>query len=248
MNRGYARAYRNRWIHPAFRNKQEAAIWCWMTDTAAYSSHRIATSFGPVDLQRGQLLAAERTIAKDFCLHRNAVRRFIQLLIDEGMITLKRDHRARNAGTIITVVNYDKYQSDREYMESQEDHLKAVGETTLRPPQDHLGTIRKEYKTNIKDNTVDLAKNQFEELWQVFPSRRPHPNPKKPAREKFILAIKRGVAASEITRGARNYAAYVENQGTDPKFITQAVTWLSQSRWAEYQEIQTVQPQGIGPI
>ena len=51
--------------------------------------------------------------------------------------------------------------------------------------------------TNPKEsNTVaSLADQQFEVFWRAYPSGRPHSNPKKPARAKFEVALKRGVAA-----------------------------------------------------
>ncbi len=78
--------------------------------------------------------------------------------------------------------------------------------------------------------------NVAEVFWKTFPTRRDHSNPKKPARAKFDAALKRGVGAAVIIRGAQNYAAYVEREGTDPKYVAQAVTWLNQDRWTQYQE------------
>ncbi len=89
-------------------------------------------------------------------------------------------------------------------------------------------------KDTKKDTLNDYA---FDGFWRIYPSRRPHSNPKKPAREKFEVALKRGVPASDIIRGAENYAVYVEQETTDPRYIAQAVTWLNQERWAEYQKV-----------
>ena len=103
-----------------------------------------------------------------------------------------------------------------------------------------MGVTQKDTKKDTKKektNTVaSLTAQQFDEFWRTYPSRRSHSNPKKPARAKFDAALKRGVAASDIIRGAQNFAAYVEREGTDPKFVAQAQTWLSQERWTQYQE------------
>ena len=106
------------------------------------------------------------------------------------------------------------------------------------PPKDTTKDTMKE-----KTHTVaSLAGRQFDEFWRTYPSRRPHSNPKKPARAKFEAAVKRGVAAADIIRGAENYAAYVEREHTDPKYVTQAQTWLNQERWAQYQEAAVTEP------
>ena len=73
-------------------------------------------------------------------------------------------------------------------------------------------------------------------FWRAYPSRGRHSNPRKPARAKFEAALKRGTVTADIIRGAENFAAYVEREGTDPKFVPQAQTWLNQERWTQYQE------------
>jgi hypothetical protein len=52
----------------------------------------------------------------------------------------------------------------------------------------------------------------------------------------FEAALKRGISARVIIQGALNYAAYVEREGTDPKYVAQAKTWLNQERWTQYQD------------
>jgi hypothetical protein len=92
----------------------------------------------------------------------------------------------------------------------------------------------------ITDHTVaSLAAEQFEVFWRTYPSRGRHSNPKKPARAKFEAALKSGVAAVDIIRGAENFAVYVEREHTDPKYVAQAQTWLGQERWTQYQEAAT---------
>ncbi len=99
--------------------------------------------------------------------------------------------------------------------------------------------------TEHKHTVASLADQQFEVFWRAYPSRRSHSNPKKPARAKFEVAVKRGVAAADIIRGAENYAAYVEHEHTDPKFVAQAQTWLNQERWTQYQGAAATEPAPI---
>jgi SOS response regulatory protein OraA/RecX len=78
---------------------------------------------------------------------------------------------------------------------------------------------------------------QFETFWRSYPKRQGS-NPKKPAAVKFEAAVKRGIDPAIIVRGAENYAADVAREGTAPRFVAQAITWLNQERWADHQEIQ----------
>ena len=96
--------------------------------------------------------------------------------------------------------------------------------------------------TERKHTGVPVSDQQFQTFWGIYPSRRPHSNPKKPARAKFEAAVKRGVAAVDIIRGAEHYAAYVEREGTDPKYVAQAKTWLNEERWLQYEEAAVTEP------
>ena len=86
-----------------------------------------------------------------------------------------------------------------------------------------------------------IAATQFEAFWRVYPSRRPHTNPKKTAREKFTAAIKRGIDPQAIIEGAKRYGEYTQREGTNPQFIKQAKTWLNQECWTEDHGTQTRQ-------
>jgi predicted transposase YbfD/YdcC len=103
-----------------------------------------------------------------------------------------------------------------------------------------MGVTQKDTKKDTKKEkthtVASLTARQFDEFWRTYPSRRSHSNPKKPARAKFDAALKRGATAAEIIRGAQNYAAYVERESTDPKYVAQAKTWLNEERWTQYQE------------
>ena len=78
--------------------------------------------------------------------------------------------------------------------------------------------------------------SKFEAFWQAYPSRHPHANPRKPELEKFEAAVKRGIDPGVIIRGAENYRATVELIGTEPRYVTQAMTWLRQERWGDHQQ------------
>jgi uncharacterized protein YdaU (DUF1376 family) len=98
-----------------------------------------------------------------------------------------------------------------------------------------IPTPNKEYTRSVKPTGVpDSASENFDAFWRVYPSRRGHANPKKPAREWFAAAVKRGVDPALIIRAAENYAAFAERKGVSGQHIAQTKTWLSQCRWEDY--------------
>lgn len=105
---GYTKSFRSKWENPVFRNKMEAAIWAWMCDVAAWKPTRERFNGITVELERGQLVASIRSIAEDFGLGEQVTRTFLENIKKDGMVNTVTTHKA----TIITICNYDKYQSN----------------------------------------------------------------------------------------------------------------------------------------
>ena len=63
---------------------------------------------------------------------------------------------------------------------------------------------------------------------------RPTCSAKKPAREKFFAAVKRGVDPELIVRAAANYAAHIVCSNTAERYVKQGQFWLSQECWEQY--------------
>lgn len=76
---------------------------------------------------------------------------------------------------------------------------------------------------------------KFEEFWKAYP-RREGSNPKHPAKQKFDAAVQAGTDPEWIITGAKRYAAESKQQNIiqTPK-VAQALTWLNQRRWGDYQ-------------
>jgi hypothetical protein len=84
---------------------------------------------------------------------------------------------------------------------------------------------------------VGEALFSFEEAWRAYPSRGPHPNPKKRAMTEFAAALKRGADPVAIIRGTENYARYVDEHVGDRQRVAMMATWLNEDRWNDHQEI-----------
>ena len=78
--------------------------------------------------------------------------------------------------------------------------------------------------------------NDFEAFWRIYPTRRPHPHPKQPARTAWERAVRAGGDPGQIVAGAKAYASYAALEAIDPRYICHAATWLNQHRWEQYTE------------
>lgn len=189
-------------------------------------------------LERGQLAASFRDIAGNFSVDVGVVRRLLDRLKNDTMIDTVSD----TGVNVITICNYDKYQTLEITSDTVDDTPTDTVPTQYRhsTPRNALGEKGNSASNKGRIEEVNKIYDGFDEFWECFPSRSPHQNPKKPARQKFGAAVKRGVNPQDIIDGAKRYAAYVEAEGTDPKFIAQAVTWLNQERW---QDVFDVKPE-----
>lgn len=75
----------------------------------------------------------------------------------------------------------------------------------------------------------------FDEFWKAYPHRGEASDPKKPAKEKFDRAVKRGADPAAIIAGAQRFAEIEHRAGrAGTEKCAQAVTWLNQERWNDY--------------
>ena len=107
--RGVFAVDRGIWDHDLFfdgkpLSRREA--WLWLVSEAAWKERTRRIVGRPIDLQRGELVASLRFIASKWGWSEPRVRRFLAVLISEGMIDAQTD-----AGvTVITICKYDEYQ------------------------------------------------------------------------------------------------------------------------------------------
>lgn len=108
---GFTLSYRSKWYHDAFRSLQEAAIWSWLCDVAVWEEEGRDVPFNGVTihLQRRQVVTSSRFVCdkKGFGITERAWRTFLTRLKKANMIEVDSNPRR----TIITILNYDKFQS-----------------------------------------------------------------------------------------------------------------------------------------
>ena len=167
---------------------------------------------------------------------KRTVIRAIQALVDAGYFRVRHGggRRRRNSympawETVTPETPFD----DQETVTFETEKGDILDQETVTPETpEHGNRTREEHEKK----TLGENAESFERFFTTYPSRRPHSNPRKPAQQKFEAAVKHGVDPEDIIRGAKNYARYVAAEGTDPKYVAQAVTWLNQERWTEHQE------------
>jgi biotin operon repressor len=206
---------------------------------------------------------SHNTIARRLDITRQAVAKQIKVLADLGYIEIESHLRENGSqstnryrllhDTDLAAIHDRLVEAESGLKEEQPDvaggQLHVAGGATpevaggATPEVAPRTSQRTSHLTNTSGATVhELAEGQFETFWQTYPSRRPHSNPKKPAELKFMAALRRGIAAADIIRGAEHFAEHARREGGDPKYVPMAQTWLNQERWADFQAM-SVEPE-----
>jgi len=128
---GWTKSYRRKWKHPVFLNFRDASIWAFLLDNAAWRDNTdVRFENARLNIMRGQIAVSERYLATGFCCDRQVIRRVLDALQTDHMITREKT----SAATIITICNYELYQSLDQDEKPTEPTQETQREPTLNPP------------------------------------------------------------------------------------------------------------------
>lgn len=117
---GYVAMSRNWQDHDIFAGDEYSRrdAWAWLIANAAWRPTKVRVKGSSVDLQRGELCFAQRFLAEKWGWSKSKTDRFIAVLRAEGMISTRSKigatagHQAGQGQSIITVCNYDAFQTN----------------------------------------------------------------------------------------------------------------------------------------
>jgi len=223
-NYGYCYAYRSAWVHPAFNNLREAAIWNFLYQNAFYEDGESNINGYTFQLKRGQIAISTSFLAKGFAMSDKGVRVVIQKLVKLGMVGVQGTSR----GTILTICNYDAFQRK----EKTEGEPKGNnGANKGRAKGNNNNEDNEDNKLN-EDNEVSII-DRFENFWDVYG----YKVGKSDAKKVYDKIMKQGVMHDEIIQGVTRYQRYCQARGITGKYIKHPKSWLNGKHWQdEYPE------------
>jgi hypothetical protein len=151
--------------------------------------------------------------------------RFLNRLKADTMIVTEPTRDA----TLITICNYEKYQSSRNASETQtetpsETEVKRSRNKEEENKQSNNQQIKKETPLRVDDWPADFG----DAFWRAYPRKAE----KLAAMKKLANLRKSGIVTfTDLIAGVGRYAASVSN--TEPKYIKQPTTWLNAGCWAD---------------
>lgn len=137
------RSIQNHWLFKEKRTFSKFEAWIYLLMEANHSKAKVPIGNQIVTVERGQRLTSILTLSDLFNWSRFKVKTFLDLLESDGMLEVKTTSKY----TLITIVNYDFYQSEQGRNQHQSD-IKP----TSKQHQSNINPTSKQHQTNTNNN------------------------------------------------------------------------------------------------
>ncbi|EOA9369478.1 TPA: DnaD domain protein [Staphylococcus aureus] len=137
------RSIQNHWLFKEKRTFSKFEAWIYLLMEANHSKVKVPIGNQIVTVERGQRLTSILTLSDLFNWSRFKVKTFLDLLESDGMLEVKTTSKY----TLITIVNYDFYQSEQGRNQHQND-IKP----TSKQHQSNINPTSKQHQTNTNNN------------------------------------------------------------------------------------------------
>ncbi|HDP3065876.1 TPA: DnaD domain-containing protein [Staphylococcus aureus] len=137
------RSIQNHWLFKEKRTFSKFEAWIYLLMEANHSKAKVPIGNQIVTVERGQILTSILTLSDLFNWSRFKVKTFLDLLESDGMLEVKTTSKY----TLITIVNYDFYQSEQGRNQHQND-IKP----TSKQHQSNINPTSKQHQTNTNNN------------------------------------------------------------------------------------------------
>lgn len=158
------RSIRDHWLYQEKRVFSKYEAWLDILMDANHQTNKIVFDGHLLEVKRGQKVTSIRQLADRWGWSRTKVRDFLDLLESDTMLTRESDSKK----TVITVINYDSYQSDKPQKSHQKSHQPDNESATEVPQKD---TNNNDNNVNNDNNIVvddDKGLNLFQTYQEVF--------------------------------------------------------------------------------
>ncbi|BCN94485.1 TPA: DnaD domain-containing protein [Staphylococcus aureus] len=137
------RSIQNHWLFKEKRTFSKFEAWIYLLMEANHSEAKVPIGNQIVTVERGQRLTSILTLSDLFNWSRFKVKTFLDLLESDGMLEVKTTSKY----TLITIVNYDFYQSEQ----GRNQHQNDINPTS-KQHQSNINPTSKQHQTNTNNN------------------------------------------------------------------------------------------------
>lgn len=142
---GWIKTYRNILDHWVWQDPMTFRCWMYILLKANHSDKKVMFDGSLMTIGRGQFLTSIRKLGDDVGCSRDKIRKILQTLKEDNMVSVRATHR----GTLLTVINYGVYQ-DSAHTESYTEQ--ATESYTVRTQNRTQNRHKQEYKECNKND------------------------------------------------------------------------------------------------
>ena len=141
--------------HWVYQNSQYFHWWTDLLMNANFEDKKILIKGNLYDCKRGQSLYSLDTWAKRWKVDKSKVRRFLQLLQNDGMIVIENV----SVSTRITICKYECYQDERNADETEVKRKRNADETQMTPTKE----LKKDKKEKKEEEDISFLR-----FWDLY--------------------------------------------------------------------------------
>ena len=219
---GWLKLYRSILDSAVFQDAEILKVWIWLLCNVAFEQHDTICYGKVIHLKPGQIATGRKKIAQCTDLNENKVYRALTALKSLGNIEIK----ATNKYSIITVVNWDKYQEENGKRTTGEQQNNS--KTTTEEQQGNNKRTQHKNGNNGKNEKEIYMCPFFERAWDLFPNKKGKSAVSKKAMRELAEAGETVVIAA-----VEKYKEEIERKGTEEKYILHGSTFFN-GRWRDY--------------
>lgn len=219
---GWLKLYRSILDSAVFQDAEILKVWIWLLCNVAFEQHDTMCYGKVIHLKPGQIATGRKKISQCTDLNETKVYRALTALKSLGNIEIK----STNKYSIITVVNWDKYQDENGKITSSEQQTNS--KTTTEEQQDDSKRTQHKNGKNGKNEKEIYICPFFDRAWELFPNKRGKSAVSKKAMRELAEAGETAVIAA-----VENYKAEIQRKGTEEKYILHGSTFFN-GRWRDY--------------
>ena len=219
---GWLKLYRSILDSAVFQDAEILKVWIWLLCNVAFEQHDTICYGKVIHLKPGQIATGRKKIAQCTDLNENKVYRALTALKSLGNIEIK----STNKYSIITVVNWDKYQDENGKRTSSEQQTNSRT-TTEEQQTNNKRTQHKNGKNGKKEKNIYIC-SFFQSVWDEYPKKLGKNKVTKAAMEQLEEA-----GEATVMDAVRNYSEKIKRDGTDEKYIMHGSTFFN-GAWRDY--------------
>ena len=230
MNKGWISIHRKLTGHWLYDQKPYDCCHAWLDILLSvnHEDRKVLFDGKLFPVKAGQMITSLSKLSEKWGWNnRTKIRRFLELLVSDGMVDLKRN----NNGTLLTVANWDFYQCH----ETQMKHSRNTHETdidTNNNDNNENNDNKKnkgKYETRAKTREgAEVLPPGFAEFWTAYPKK-----VKKPDAIKAWKQVNGDNLTSAILESVETFKTSQGWTKDNGQFIPYPASWLRGKRWED---------------